>query len=1024
MRRLAFLLLLAGVALPALAAQRVSVEQLEKVLTSAEHRSDSKAAKTLSGLQLTERFSAARLAHWESALPGPKSRRALLLLADVSAFLDPPASQIPAKAPPDFATQRHIIALTIDYVAKTVRQLPNLFATQDTIHFEDMPARQGGQGVDGTFIPCQPMHPVSRSSVTVMYFNGREIVDRSGATSGGSSGSMPPGLTTGGEFGPILTTVLVDAAHGTLAWSRWEHGPKGLVAVFRFSVPRDQSHYQVEFCCIAGQGNGGVYRRYSAYHGEMTVDPADGTILRLTVIANLMKSDPVVKSNILVEYGPISIGGKTYICPTKSISMSLSHIQNDEMLPRNVRGALFGSMESAMTSPLQAMLNEVEFKQYHLFRARTRILTVHTGIAGRNAALAPAAGADKTDTTGAPEKQEEAAESTPPVTTPENRSPVVPETPVAPGVASHAIIPPSVPAVPEFNVAAASDLPELSGKPLGPGEKHFILHVTARLVDVSVVALDKKGHPVTDLKAGDFEIFDNGRKQAVQLFGRAIQAPAAESAPAQSGHAADQFVVSNRPKIGNGTRTGVAATEASETILLIDANSLAWADLNYARSEMLKFLQKLPAGERVGLYVQSGPGFQILQEGTSDHALLASTLRRWMPSAQALAGAQEMEQRNRQQFDYVENQSDLQYVNGNMNTSPDTASPVDPKLRRQGSDPARNALSVLVGVARHVGALPGHKNVVWVASDNALVNWNFQAVNDDKGSQHLEGPVMRAQEALNDAHASVYPLDASQLETMAVDASLANLNVEVSPGVTGVPRPQGGGPGSGRAAAELMQDTRSIEPALQELATATGGRSFRRSGAIAKELASVAADAQATYLLGFSPDMPADGKYHRLKVKLTSRRGVRLRYRTGYLYSMEPSTLKDRFRQAIWQPFDVNDIAVSARPMPASTGTALKLNIATHDLALRLEDKRWTDKLDIFLVKRDDEGMQAQIAAQTLGLKLKPATYHSLMGAGIPFDEFMEKVPGSGSVRILVVDENSGRMGSITIPAAMFHGKS
>jgi hypothetical protein len=47
-----------------------------------------------------------------------------------------------------------------------------------------------------------------------------------------------------------------------------------------------------------------------------------------------------------------------------------------------------------------------------------------------------------------------------------------------------------------------------------------------------------------------------------------------------------------------------------------------------------------------------------------------------------------------------------------------------------------------------------------------------------------------------------------------------------------------------------------------------------------------------------------------------------------------------------------------------------------------------------------------------------------LQQEGIPFDQFIEKTQGTSSVRIVVVDENSGRMGSVTIPALALQGKS
>jgi VWFA-related protein len=589
----------------------------------------------------------------------------------------------------------------------------------------------------------------------------------------------------------------------------------------------------------------------------------------------------------------------------------------------------------------------------------------------------------------------------------------------APAPTASPVAEPAVPEinVPEINVTEASGLPELSSTP--GSARDFTLHVTTRLVDVGVVAYDKKGRPVTDLKREDFEIYDNGKKQIVQYFS------SAGGTADESVHPTDQLVFSNRRAEIAGAEPGGGAAESSITILLIDAGNLAWADLTHARQEMLKFLRALPADQRAGIYVLKANGFQILAEGTADHALLASKLREWMPGAQDLAQAQEMEQRNRQAFDEVRSPTDLQFVNGNSGSAQETASPVDPKLRDDGSHSGRDALAlpVLIGVAQHLGAIPGHKNLVWVTSDNVLADWTDKAVSSDKGMKHIDGMTLRAQEALNDAHVSIYPLDASQVETMAIDPSLKNANIELAPGISGPPPVQGGAEKTGRMTAEMQQDLHPIQIAIRDMATATGGRAVPRAGDMAAELGRVVEDGRAAYLLSFTPGAPADNQYHMLTVKVATRRDVRLRYRTGYQYASEPSTLKDRFRQAIWQPLDVNEIAVTANPVGASAGATLRINIATKDLALKLQDGRWVDKLDIFVVEREDDGLHARIAGQTLGLALKPPTYQSLQGEGIPFEQHIERKQDMGSLRIVVVDENSGRMGSVTVPASILRGK-
>jgi len=214
----------------------------------------------------------------------------------------------------------------------------------------------------------------------------------------------------------------------------------------------------------------------------------------------------------------------------------------------------------------------------------------------------------------------------------------------------------------------------------------------------------------------------------------------------------------------------------------------------------------------------------------------------------------------------------------------------------------------------------------------------------------------------------------------------------------------------------MQQDIHPIQGPVREVAAATGGRVIRRSSDLASELAGIVDDGQATYMLSFSPSGPADGQYHNISVKLMGKRGVTLRYRTGYLFEKEPATLKERFQQAVWRPMDVNEIAVTADVEPSSEGANIKVNIAAADLGLQQQADRWLDKLDIFFIQRDDEGRHAQVEGQTLGLRLKPSTYQRLLPSGIPFEHFVRMRQEMASLRVLVVDENSGRMGSITIP--------
>jgi hypothetical protein len=339
-------------------------------------------------------------------------------------------------------------------------------------------------------------------------------------------------------------------------------------------------------------------------------------------------------------------------------------------------------------------------------------------------------------------------------------------------------------------------------------------------------------------------------------------------------------------------------------------------------------------------------------------------------------------------------------------------------------NPARSAFIILAQVARHLASIPGHKKVVWISSDNVLASWEDQAVGIDKSPKDVSGFAMRVQEAMNEAHAAVYPFDVSQIEGGAVTADIQHRNVELTqaaadtaslaPGSASPPR----NITAGRISAEMSQDLHPVQGPVRQVAAATGGRVIRRSGDLAAQLEGIIADEHATYMLSFSPQTPPDGQYHTINIKLMGRRGLTLSYRTGYLYEKEPTTLRERFQAAVWRPANVSEIAVTARIAPARPGANVKINIAAGDLGLQQQAGRWMDKLDIFFIQRDDAGLRARVEGQTLGLRLKSATYERLIASGVPFEHSVSVKPGTASLRVLVVDENSGRMGSVTIPVS------
>ena len=72
----------------------------------------------------------------------------------------------------------------------------------------------------------------------------------------------------------------------------------------------------------------------------------------------------VSNAGIAIEYAPVEIGGRNYICPSKSVSLLRAHT----IVPQGAYS------RANYQGPAKTYLNEVEFTQYRRFGSETRIL--------------------------------------------------------------------------------------------------------------------------------------------------------------------------------------------------------------------------------------------------------------------------------------------------------------------------------------------------------------------------------------------------------------------------------------------------------------------------------------------------------------------------------------------------------------------------------------------------------------------------------------------------------------------------
>jgi hypothetical protein len=137
-------------------------------------------------------------------------------------------------------------------------------------------------------------------------------------------------------------------------------------------VPEEKSTYNVKYCCFLGDDQVmHDFKVVPAYHGEIAIDPDNGAVFRLVVKCDLEPGLQVSRAEVVVEYSQVEIGGKTFICPTKSISVTTA----TNVVSRGVvymDGKTF--YDDIVGKPKVTAINDDVFDNYHQFRGEMRIL--------------------------------------------------------------------------------------------------------------------------------------------------------------------------------------------------------------------------------------------------------------------------------------------------------------------------------------------------------------------------------------------------------------------------------------------------------------------------------------------------------------------------------------------------------------------------------------------------------------------------------------------------------------------------
>ena len=543
-----------------------------------------------------------------------------------------------------------------------------------------------------------------------------------------------------------------------------------------------------------------------------------------------------------------------------------------------------------------------------------------------------------------------------------------------------------------FLISLASGIIAQTVQPTPPPQDDDVVKISTSLIQLDVTVTDRSGKPITDLRADEMEIYENGEKQEITNFSfiSSIRQQKVEGGKKQKDPASVAVPVPTRELRPEQIRRTIA--------LVVDDLSLSFESAYQVRRALRRYLdEQMREGDLVAI-IRTGAGIGALQQFTSDKQMLNAAIEKvvWNPRGRggisAFAPIEDIPESIR-----VEDEED-QKAREDFEDSIDDF---------RGSIFARGTLGALRYIVNGMGELPGRKSVIFFSD-------GFTVYSKTEISSTVMDFLRQLVEMANRAAVVFYTIDARGLQYTGVTAA-DKIN-----------------PTPGRVGAILSERSGQLfdtQQGLAILAKGTGGLAYYNKNHIYEGVRE-ALDDQSYYLVGYQPDSdtfdPNRRRFNKLEVKV-KRPDTLVRYRSGF-FNIEDSVIAKRppanrtqvqqLNHAIASPFAINDISLRLNTL---FGNNAQGSFVTSLLHIDARDLKFTEGpegakhgvIDILAISFGDNGVPTDTVAKTFTFDIKPAAFEHVLKEGFVCNfTFPVKKPGAYQFRVAVRDSQSDKVGS------------
>jgi VWFA-related protein len=507
-----------------------------------------------------------------------------------------------------------------------------------------------------------------------------------------------------------------------------------------------------------------------------------------------------------------------------------------------------------------------------------------------------------------------------------------------------------------------------------PKSNEARIQVTSELVLVNVVAHDKKGNLVRDLKKSDFSLFEDGKKQEISTFDF-------ENVDELATAGAAEATVSGLTGAGSLLRAGKKASPSLDArdrrlmLLFFDFSAMDPEQIDRSVEAAKKFVSaKMQTADLLAL-VSLATNMRVDLDFTDDKAKILAALT-------------------------VYNAGQGQGFDNGSTGSSEGAAETSGAFSADDTDfntfNADRKLLALQSLMQALGKLPQKKSLIYFSNGIAQSGADNQSA-------------LRATTAAAvKANVSIYSLDIRGLQAFPPGGEAQNASLH------------GQSAYSGASILNDLNGNASSQDTLATLSSDTGGKAFFDSNDFGPVFSQVQKDSSAYYVLGFtSNNSLKDGRFRRLKVQV-NRADLKLDFRAGYYAGRDFEHLNRADREQ-----QLGDELAAQLPrvdVPLYAGAAffrqddshyyLAVSLVVPGSQIPFVTEKEKDSATIDIIGEVREGGKFPVGQLRDTVKLAVESTKQVRRKNVQYNTGFVLAPGSYHLKFVIRENQTGRIGS------------